>query len=64
MQKYINLNDTAKLLNCSKSKLYNYIKQDLIPFKVFGKRYLFSVEEIENFISKETTKKQQNEKDN
>ncbi|MHB1704173.1 MAG: helix-turn-helix domain-containing protein [bacterium] len=58
MQKYINLNDTAKLLNCSKSKLYNYIKQDLIPFKMFGKRYLFSVEEIENLINK--TKKQKN----
>ena len=58
MQKYISLNDTAKLLHCSKSKLDNYIKQDLIPFKMFGKRYLFSVEEIENLINK--TKKQKN----
>jgi excisionase family DNA binding protein len=56
MQKYINLDEAAKLLNCSKSKLYNYVRQNLVPFKVFGKRYLFSPEEIEKFISKKINK--------
>ncbi|MHB1663969.1 MAG: helix-turn-helix domain-containing protein [bacterium] len=51
MEKYITVTELADLLRSSTPTIYRKIREKQIPYKKFGKRYLFSIEEIGKFIN-------------
>lgn len=44
----------AEILSSSKGRLYSAVKKNEIPHLKFGRRYLFSVEEVEKYLQEST----------
>lgn len=52
--KYIGIKEMAEILDSSKGRLYSAVKNNEIPHLKFGRKYLFSVEEVEKFLQEST----------
>lgn len=56
MTQYISLRELITIIPLSRSTIYSKIKKEEIPYKRFGRKYIFSLEEIEKIINKKCLK--------
>lgn len=54
MQPLLDIDEVSELLNTPKQTIYGWRYKNIIPFIKLGRRALFSIEDIQDFIEKNT----------
>lgn len=50
LERWLNLEEIAKHIGCSKDTIRTWIKKDTIPYYKVGRQYKFKVSEIDHWI--------------
>jgi excisionase family DNA binding protein len=54
-ENYLTINEVSEKLILSKSSLYNYVKQNKIPYIKLGGKLLFSTTDLQTWIDSKKT---------